>query len=119
MPRRAELQSIVDYSGTTFPMVDVAFNGASCGSTCTDITDAVPERNRLTYDGRSVRFGAFPISIDAKAVDALARDPELRQVAREQFLGRGAIQVRQVFERAVARGEIPEGRNLLVPFEGS
>jgi hypothetical protein len=45
-------------------------------------------------------------------VTALARDPELRQVIREEFLGRGAIQVRQVFERAVARGEIPQGRNL-------
>jgi AcrR family transcriptional regulator len=45
-------------------------------------------------------------------VTALARDPELRQVIREHFLGRGGIQLRQVFERAVARGEIPPGRNL-------
>ena len=43
---------------------------------------------------------------------ALARDAELRHVIREQLLGPGAIQVRQVFERAVARGEIPQGRNL-------
>jgi AcrR family transcriptional regulator len=45
-------------------------------------------------------------------VTALARDSELRQVVRDHFLGRGGTRVRQVFERAVARGEIPEGRNL-------
>jgi AcrR family transcriptional regulator len=45
-------------------------------------------------------------------VTALARDTELRQVVREHFLGRGGIRLKQVFERAVARGEIPEGRNL-------
>jgi AcrR family transcriptional regulator len=45
-------------------------------------------------------------------VTALARDPELRQVIREQLLGRGGIRLRRVFERAVARGEIPQGRNL-------
>lgn len=45
-------------------------------------------------------------------VTAVARDPELRQVIREQILGPGGIRVRQIFERAVARGEIPQGRNL-------
>jgi len=45
-------------------------------------------------------------------VTALARDSELRQVIREHFLGRGGARLRQVFERAVARGEIPPGRNL-------
>jgi AcrR family transcriptional regulator len=45
-------------------------------------------------------------------VTALARDAELRQAVREQLLGLGGIRVWQVFERAVARGEIPPGRDL-------
>lgn len=45
-------------------------------------------------------------------VTALAHDPKLRQVIRDQLLGQGGIQVRQVFERAVDRGEIPQGRDL-------
>jgi AcrR family transcriptional regulator len=45
-------------------------------------------------------------------VTALARDPDLRQVVREQLLARGGVRLRQVFERAVARGEVPPGRNI-------
>lgn len=60
-------------------------------------------------DSPDVRFDARLV---LGLVTALAHDPELRQVAREQFLGRDTIQFRQVFERAVARGEIPQGRNL-------
>jgi AcrR family transcriptional regulator len=62
-----------------------------------------------TSDSPDFRFDA---QLVLGLVTALARDPELRQVAREQFLGRGGIRLRQVFERAVARGEIPAGRNL-------
>jgi AcrR family transcriptional regulator len=58
----------------------------------------------------------FDIRFDAQLVlglvTALARDPELRQVVREHFFGRSGIRLRQVFERAIARGEIPQGRNL-------
>jgi Protein of unknown function (DUF1566) len=39
IPTRAELQGIVDYAADTSPTVDVAFQGVSCGPTCTDITD--------------------------------------------------------------------------------
>jgi AcrR family transcriptional regulator len=60
-------------------------------------------------DSPDIRFDA---QLVLGLVTALARDSELRQVIREQFLGRGGIRLRQVFERAVARGEIPEGRNL-------
>src|SRR5262249_11516228 len=60
-------------------------------------------------DSPAIRFDA---QLVLGLVTALARDPELRQVIREELLGRGAVQVRQVFERAVARGEIPQGRNL-------
>ena len=56
------------------------------------------------------------VRFDAKlvlgVVSALARNPELRQIIREQFIGQGGVRLRQVFERAVARGEIPPGRNL-------
>ena len=60
-------------------------------------------------DNADTRFDA---QLMLGLVTAVARDPELRQVIREQFLGRGGVQVREVFERAVARGEIPAGRNL-------
>ena len=62
-----------------------------------------------TSDSADTRFDA---QLVLGLVTALARDPELRQAVRGQFLGRGGIRVRQVFERAVARGEIPPGRDL-------
>ena len=62
-----------------------------------------------TSDNPDVRFDA---QLVLGLVTALAHDPELRQIIREQFLGRGGIRLREVFERAVARGEIPQGRNL-------
>ena len=60
-------------------------------------------------DNPDVRFDA---KLVLGVVSALARNPELRQIIREQFIGRGGIRIRQVFERAVARGEIPPDRNL-------
>jgi hypothetical protein len=60
-------------------------------------------------DSPDVRFDA---QLVLGLVTALARDPELRQVIREQLLGRGGMRLREVFERAVVRGEIPQGRNL-------
>jgi AcrR family transcriptional regulator len=60
-------------------------------------------------DGPDIRFDA---QLLLGLVTALARDPELRQVFREQLIGWDGIRLRPVFERAVARGEIPAGRNL-------
>src|SRR5262249_53223997 len=41
VPTRAELVSITDYTDTTaYPVVNVAFHGASCGAACTDFTNA-------------------------------------------------------------------------------
>ncbi|MGH3266355.1 MAG: TetR/AcrR family transcriptional regulator, partial [Trebonia sp.] len=60
-------------------------------------------------DSPDVRFDAQLI---LGLVTALAHDEELRQVIREHLLSRGGIRLRQVFERAVARGEVPPGRNL-------
>ena len=39
VPTRRELEGIVDYADSTPPATDVAFAGANCGTTCTDITD--------------------------------------------------------------------------------
>jgi AcrR family transcriptional regulator len=60
-------------------------------------------------DNPDVRFDA---KLVLGVVSALARNPELRKVIREQFFCRGGDRVRQVFERAAARGEIPRDRNL-------
>jgi AcrR family transcriptional regulator len=67
--------------------------------------DALANRS----DSPDVRFDA---KLVLGVVSALARNPELRQVIREEFIGRGGARLRQVFERAVARGEIPQDRNL-------
>ena len=39
IPKLQELVGIVNYADGTAPAVDVAFMGANCGPTCTDITD--------------------------------------------------------------------------------
>jgi len=39
VPTRRELESILDLTDSTSPMVDVAFHGASCAAACVDITD--------------------------------------------------------------------------------
>ncbi len=48
----------------------------------TDAT-AGPARNELTYGDRVVRIGAFPISIDSRALDELSRTPEVQEKAKQ------------------------------------
>ena len=78
----------------------------------------VPDTGSLRGDLEALasRSDAPDVRFDAKlvlgVVSALARNPELRQVIREEFIGRGGARLREVFERAVARGEIPQDRNL-------
>jgi trehalose 6-phosphate synthase len=48
----------------------------------TDAT-AGPARNELTYGDRVVRLGAFPISIDSKALDKLSRTAEVQDKAKQ------------------------------------
>lgn len=48
----------------------------------TRFTDATVERGALRYGGRTVRYGAFPISIDSKSIDELARTPEVQAEAK-------------------------------------
>jgi hypothetical protein len=40
LPKRAELEGLIDATDATPPVVDVAFDGASCGGGCTDVTSA-------------------------------------------------------------------------------
>ncbi|GAA3247788.1 trehalose-6-phosphate synthase [Pseudonocardia petroleophila] len=50
----------------------------------TRFTDARPgARNEVSYDGRTVKLGAFPISIDSAQLDELSRTPEVQQRAKE------------------------------------
>ena len=52
------------------------------------------------------------LAAEGAAVSALARDAELRRVFREKFIEPRTAGFRIVFERAVARGEMPFGRDL-------
>lgn len=49
----------------------------------TRYTSATATRHELAYDGRTVRSDAFPISIDSRSLDTLARTPEVQDRARE------------------------------------
>ena len=78
----------------------------------------VPDTGSLRGDLQAIvrhatsRDSRFDAQLMAGLVTALARDAELRQVFRERLVDPRIATWRQVFERAVARGEIPEGRNL-------
>ena len=52
------------------------------------LVDATPARARTPYDGRVVRVGAFPISIDAARVDASARRTRRSSSARAEIRAR-------------------------------
>lgn len=50
----------------------------------TRFTDATPgARNEVGYEGRTVKLGAFPISIDSNQLDQLSRSPEVQQRAKQ------------------------------------
>jgi trehalose 6-phosphate synthase len=51
----------------------------------TRFTDAGPggHRSELEYDGRRVKVGAFPISIDSAQLDEMARRPEVQERAKQ------------------------------------
>jgi trehalose 6-phosphate synthase len=46
------------------------------------LTDATTEKGELRYGRRTVKVGAFPISIDSRALDELARAPEVQDRAK-------------------------------------
>jgi AcrR family transcriptional regulator len=78
----------------------------------------IPDTGTLRGDLEAMMRGSdspdarFDAQLVLGLVTALARDPELRLVIREHLLGRGGVRLRQIFERAVTRGEIPPDRNL-------
>jgi len=51
----------------------------------TNLTAATPGhgRNRVVYGGRTVKVGAFPISIDSAALAELSRSPQVQDRARQ------------------------------------
>ena len=78
----------------------------------------IPDTGSLRQDLRALaesitsaesRFGA---QVTIGMVSALARDAELRRVFREKFIAPRMAGFRTVFERAVARGEMPAGHDL-------
>jgi AcrR family transcriptional regulator len=78
----------------------------------------IPDTGSLRQDLRALaesitsaesRFGA---QVTIGMVNALARDAELRRVFREKFIAPRMAGFRAVFERAVTRGEMPDGHDL-------
>ncbi len=49
----------------------------------TRFTEATAGRNDVQYQGRTVKIGAFPISIDSAALDELSRTDEVQQRAKQ------------------------------------
>jgi len=78
----------------------------------------IPDTGSLRQDLRALaesitsaesQFGA---QVTIGMVNALARDGELRRVFGEKFIAPRTAGYRTVFERAVARGEMPGGHDL-------
>lgn len=85
---------------------------------CLKRVPEIPDTGSLRQDLRALaesitsaesRFGA---QVTIGMVNALARDAELRRVFREKFIAPRMAGFRTVFERAVARGEMPDGHDL-------
>ena len=49
---------------------------------CRRLVDVTPARTQIPYQGRTVRVGAFPVSIDFGEIDAIAALPERRRGRR-------------------------------------
>jgi AcrR family transcriptional regulator len=79
-----------------------------------DIPDTGSLRQDLRVLAESItsaesRFGA---QVTIGMLNALAHDAELRRVFQEKFIAPRMAAFRTVFERAVARGEMPDGHDL-------
>jgi hypothetical protein len=60
-PTLQELQAIVDYTDTTLPMVNLAFQGGSCGVACTDITSAACSCTRTDSHWSASTYAPSPV----------------------------------------------------------
>jgi AcrR family transcriptional regulator len=79
-----------------------------------DIPDTGSLRRDLRALAESITSaeGRFGAQVTIGMVNALARDGELRRVFGEKFIAPRMAGFRVVFERAVARGEMPGGHDL-------
>jgi AcrR family transcriptional regulator len=78
----------------------------------------VPDTGSLRGDLEAVAQSStgtdkqFDAQVMTGLITALARDAELRQVFRERLIDPHMAEIKQVFERAVTRGEVSSDRNL-------
>jgi AcrR family transcriptional regulator len=78
----------------------------------------VPDTGTLRGDLEAMARAAtstdnrFDAQLMIGLITALARDAELRRVFQERFIDSKMVRFRQVFERAVVRGEVSEDRDL-------
>ncbi len=85
---------------------------------CLKGTSAVPDTGSLRGDLEAIANTStstdnqFDAQVMIGLITALARDAELRQVFRERLIDPRMAELKQVFERAVARGEVSKDRNL-------
>jgi AcrR family transcriptional regulator len=85
---------------------------------CLRGTAPVPDTGTLRGDLEAIAQNStstdsrFDAQLMIGLITALARDAELRLVVRERLIDPHKARLKQVFERAVERGEVPEDRNL-------
>jgi AcrR family transcriptional regulator len=85
---------------------------------CLKGSPPVPDTGSLRGDLDAIAHSSsstdnrFDTQLMIGLITALARDAELRQVFRDRLVHPRTAGLREVFERAVARGEIAEDRNL-------
>jgi Protein of unknown function (DUF1566) len=60
VPKRDELASIIDYTALTQPAVNPAFQGASCGGACTDLTSAACSCTQSGNYWSQATYALFP-----------------------------------------------------------
>jgi len=84
---------------------------------CLKGSPPVPDTGTLRGDLEAMVHGSadgagFGTQLIVGMITALARDAELRRVFREQLVEPGNAEMKEVFARAVGRGEVPSDRNL-------
>ena len=85
---------------------------------CLREAESVPDTGTLRGDLEAIARNStsthnrFDAQLMIGLITAVARDAELRLAVRERLLDPHQAGLKQVFERAVARGEVPEDRNL-------
>jgi AcrR family transcriptional regulator len=98
------------WSGKAELVVD-ALNGLKA-------TEPVPDTGSLRGDLEAIALSSastdnrFDAQLSIGLISALARDAELRFAFRERLIDPHRARLKQVLERAVERGEVPEDRNL-------